>query len=81
MLSYKDVVRIAGFSFKYLEIQKTCLNKEGKKIGLKIHKGKIKFMTNFQTYEYIVAENYKLQVLGPTGEDGRKHERSSSYPN
>ena len=59
-----------------MEVQLNSLNKESKKIGL-IHKGKTKFMTNFQTNESIVVENDELeksgqlQVPGPASEDGR----------
>ena len=62
---------------KDMEVQLNSLNKESKKIGLKIHKGKTKFMTNFQTNESIVVENDEikksgqLQVTGPDRKDGR----------
>ena len=44
-----------------MEVQLNSLNKESKKIGLKILKGKTKFMTNFQTNESIVVENDEIE--------------------
>ena len=39
------------------------LNTESKKCGLKIHKGKTKFMTNFETDEETKLENEKLEKV------------------
>ena len=39
------------------------LNTESKKCGLKIHKGKTKFMTNFETDEETKIENEKLEKV------------------
>ena len=39
------------------------LNTESKKCGLKIHKGKTKFMTNLETDEEIKIENEKLEKV------------------
>ena len=46
-----------------MEVQLNSLNKENKKIGLKIHKGKTKFITNFQTNKSIVVENDELEKV------------------
>ena len=46
-----------------MEVQLNSLNKESKKIGLKIHKGTTKFMTNFQTNESIVVENDAIEKV------------------
>ena len=39
------------------------LNTESKKCGLKIHKGKTKVMTNFETDEEIKIKNEKLEKV------------------
>ena len=39
------------------------LNTESKKCGRKIHKGKTKFMTNFETDKEIKIENEKLEKV------------------
>ena len=49
-------LRFADDHIKDIEVQLNSLNKESKRIGLKIHKGKPKFMANFQTNESIVVE-------------------------
>ena len=46
-----------------MEIQLNDLNKESKKIGLKIHKGKTKYMTNFQSDETIEIENETIEKV------------------
>ena len=46
-----------------MEVQLNSLNKESKKIGLKIHKRITKFMTNFQTNESIVVENDEIEKV------------------
>ena len=40
-----------------MEVQLNELNQGSKKIGLNIHKGKTKYMTNFKSDETIVIEN------------------------
>ena len=50
-------------SVKDMEVQLNNLNRQSKKIGLKIHKGKTKFMTNFQTDESIEIENEKIEKV------------------
>ena len=48
-------------SVKDMEVQLKSLNSESKKIGLKIHKGKTKFMTNYGTNEFIEIENEEIE--------------------
>ena len=60
-LRFADDVALTTPSVKDMEVQLNSLNKESKKIGLKIHKGKTKFMTNFQTNESIVVENDEIE--------------------
>ena len=46
-----------------METQLNNLNIESKKIGLKIHKGKTKYMTNFQSDEIITVENDTIEKV------------------
>ena len=50
-------------SVKDMEIQLNDLNKESNKIGLKIHKGKTKYMTNFQSNETITVDNETIEKV------------------
>ena len=43
-----------------MEVQPPILNKESKKVGLKIHIGKIKFMANFVTTQKIEIEGKEI---------------------
>ena len=62
-------------SVKDMTVQLKSLNSE--KIGLKLHKGKTKFMTNYDTNESIEIENEQIQKaesykhLGQKGKKGR----------
>ena len=62
-LRFADDVALTTPSVEDMEVQLNSLNKESKKIGLKIHKGKTKFMTNFQTNESIVVENDEIEKV------------------
>ena len=56
----------AGFltaTVRNMELQLNDLNRESKKIGLKIHKGKTKYMTNFQTSNIIKIENDEIEKV------------------
>ncbi len=44
-----------------MELQLNEMNRESKTVGLKIHKGKTKYMTNFQTSESIKIENEVIE--------------------
>ena len=52
-LRFADDVALTTNSVKDMEIQLNIINQESKKIGLKIHRGKTKFMTNYKTNEII----------------------------
>ncbi|XP_072051533.1 uncharacterized protein [Amphiura filiformis] len=62
-LRFADDVALTTTSVKDMEIQLNGLNSESKKIGLKIHKGKTKFMTNFETNEPIVVETDEIEKV------------------
>ena len=46
-----------------METQLNNLNIESNKIWLKIHKGKTKYMTNFQSDEIITVENDTIEKV------------------
>ena len=48
-LRLADDVALTTTSVKDMEVQLKSLNSESKKLDLKIHKGKTKFMTNYKT--------------------------------
>ena len=50
-------------SVKDMEIQPNDLNKESKKIRLKIHKGKTNYITNFQSDKTIGIENETINKV------------------
>ena len=52
-LRFADDVVLVTKTTKEMEEHLNKLNTESKKCGLKIHKGKTKFMTNFETDEEI----------------------------
>ena len=62
-LRFADDVALVTKTTKEMEEQLNKLNTESKKCGLKIHKGKTKFMTNFETDEEIKIENEKLEKV------------------
>ena len=62
-LRFADDVAFITTSVKDMETQLNQLNQESKKIGLKIHKGKTKYMTNFQSDEVIVVENEVIEKV------------------
>ena len=62
-LRFADDVALTTASVKDMEVQLNSLNKESRKIGLKIHKGKTKFMTNFQTDESIEVEQDQIEKV------------------
>lgn len=65
---FADDVALTTTSVKEMEIHLNRLNTESKKIGLKIHKGKTKFMTNFETDDTIAVENEEIEKV-----DGYKY--------
>ena len=52
-LRFADDVALIATSLKDMEVQLNELNQGSKKIGLNIHKGKTKYMTNFKSDETI----------------------------
>ena len=46
-----------------MEIQLNILNQESRKIGLKIHRGKTKFMTNYETAQKIEVEGIEIEKV------------------
>ena len=62
-LRFADDVALFTKTTKEMEEHLNKLNTESKKCGLKIHKGKTKFMTNFETDEEIKIENEKLEKV------------------
>jgi hypothetical protein len=62
-LRFADDVALVTTSVEDMEIQLNLLNQESKKIGLKIHKGKTKYMTNFDTNETLEIENDMIEKV------------------
>ena len=62
-LRFADGVALVTKTTKEMEEHLNKLNTESKKCGLKIYKGKTKFMTNFETDEEIIIENEKLEKV------------------
>ena len=62
-LRFAEDVALVTKTTKEVEEHLNKLNTESKKCGLKIHKGKKKFMTNFETDEEIKIENKKLEKM------------------
>ena len=46
-----------------MEEQLNMINDESKKIGLNIHRGKTKYMTNFNTNKKIIVENTEIEKV------------------
>ena len=62
-LRFADDVALTTNSVKDMEIQLNILNQESKKVGLKIHRGKTKFMTNYETSEKIEIDNIEIEKV------------------
>ena len=60
-LRFADDVALTTTSVKDMEVQLKTLNSESKKICQKIHKGKTKFMINYDTNESIEIENEQIE--------------------
>ena len=58
-LRFADDVALTTNSVEDMEVQLNILNQESKRIRLKIHRGKTKFMTNYET-----TENIKIEGIG-----------------
>ena len=62
-LRFADDVALLTHSVKDMEDVLNDLNEESGKIGLKMHKGKTKFMTNFQTTEPIEIDKDPIEKV------------------
>jgi hypothetical protein len=62
-LRFADDVALTTTSVKDMDEQLNRLNRESKKVGLQMHKGKTKFMTNFTTQETITIENHQIEKV------------------
>ena len=60
-LRFADDVALTTSTVKDMETQLNDLNKESKKVGLKMHKGKTKYMTNVATDEKIFIEDQEIE--------------------
>ncbi|PIK46657.1 endonuclease-reverse transcriptase [Apostichopus japonicus] len=62
-LRFADDVALITTSVKDMEVHLNNLNIESKKIGLKIHRGKTKYMTNYQSEETIMVEKEEIDKM------------------
>lgn len=62
-LRFADDVALATTSVQDMGDQLCHLNVESKKVGLQMHKGKTKFMTNFETSEGIKIESQQIEKV------------------
>ena len=62
-LRFADDVALTTGKVKDMETQLNEINKESKKVGLKIHRGKTKFMTNHDTDEKIHIEGIEIEKV------------------
>ena len=62
-LRFADDVALTTSTVKDMEIQLNDLNTGSKKVGLKMHKGKTKYMANFDTDESIKVEDHEIEKV------------------
>ena len=62
-LRFADDVALTTNNMTEMEEQLNRLNKNSKNIGLKMHKGKTKYMTNFQNDQEIHIESEKIEEV------------------
>ena len=62
-LRFADDVALTTNNMREMEEQLNRLNKNSKNIGLKMHKGKTKYMTNFQNDQEIHIESEKIEEV------------------
>ena len=60
-LRFADDVALTTSTVKDMETQLNDLNKGSKKVGLRMHKGKTKYMANFSTDEKITIEDQEIE--------------------
>ena len=56
-------IALVTTTVRNMERQLNMINDESKKIGLKIHRGKTKYMTNFNTNKKILVENTEIEKV------------------
>ena len=62
-LRFADDVVTPTIGVKNNETQLNIINEESRKIGLAIHRGKTKFITNFSTDEKIFIEGIEIEKV------------------
>ena len=62
-LRFADDVALTTNNMTEMEEQLNRINKNSKNIGLKMHKGKTKYMTNFQNDQEIHIESEKIEEV------------------
>ena len=62
-LRFADDVALCTETEEDMESQLNKLNTESNKIGLKIHRGKTKFMTNYESDREVQIENKKIEKV------------------
>ena len=62
-LRFADDVALIASTVKDMEIQLDNLNEESKKVGLKMHKGKTKYMTHLSTEDSIQVEDQDIEKV------------------
>ena len=62
-LRFADYIALITTTVRNMEEQLNMINDESKKIGLKIHRGKTKYMTNFNTKKKIIVENTEIEKV------------------
>ena len=62
-LRFADDIALITTTVRNMEEQLNMINDESKKIGLKIHRGKTKYMTNFNTNKKIILENTEIEKV------------------
>jgi hypothetical protein len=62
-LRFADDVALTTSTVKDMEIQLNDLNRGSKMVGLKMHKGKTKYMTNYVTDETLKVEDHEIEKV------------------
>ena len=62
-LRFADDIALLTTTVRNMEEQLNMINDESKKIGLKIHRGETKYMTNFNTNKKIIVENTEMEKV------------------
>ena len=62
-LRFADDVALVTSTVEDMEVQLNILNEESKKVGLRIHRGKTKFMTNSVTTQNIEIEGIEIEKV------------------